>query len=257
MAENNQSPTAIFDKIWPGKVDENKVNVGEYERIGSVITGAAFTLYGLTRKSKLAKPLALIGGYLVQRGLSGTCAIYETFKINTARQGGNSSAAVHANRAIKVKRAVSINKPIAELYSFWRNFENLPQIMEHLEAVTVQDEKRSHWVAKGPAAIKVEWDAEIFREKENELIAWKSVEGSSLPNAGTVQFTDLGEERGTEVLVELDYDPPVGVIGAAFAKLFGEEPNQQIQEDLRHFKQKMEAGEIPTTKGQPTGRDNQ
>lgn len=250
MADNNQSPTAIFDKIWPGKVDKNKVNVGEYERIGSVITGTVFTLYGLTRKNKLARPLAFIGGYLVQRGLSGTCAIYETFKMNTARQGGNANATVHANRAIKVKRSVTINKPIAELYSFWRNFENLPQVMDHLEAVTVQDEKRSHWVAKGPAGIKVEWDAEIFREKENEIIAWKSVEGSAVPNAGTVQFTDLGEERGTEVLVELDYEPPVGVIGVAFAKLFGEEPNRQIQEDLRHFKQKMEGGEIPTTKGQ-------
>lgn len=257
MAENKQSPTAIFDKIWPGKVDQNKVNIGEYERIGSVVTGTVFTLVGLSRKSWLARPLALAGGYLVQRGLSGTCAVYDMFKINTARQGGNTSATVHANRAIKVKRSVTINKPIAELYTFWRNFENLPQIMEHLEAVTIQDDTHSHWVAKGPAGIKVEWDAEIFREIENEIIAWKSVEGAAVPNAGTVQFSDLGEERGTEVLVELDYEPPVGVIGAAFAKLFGEEPNQQIQEDLRHFKQKMEAGELPTTKGQPSGRDNQ
>lgn len=257
MAENTQGLTAMFDKIWPGEKDENKVNVGEYERIGSVVTGAVFTLYGLTRKSWLARPLALAGGYLVQRGLSGTCAVYEMFQINTARQGGNADATVHANRAIKVKRAVTINKPIAELYSFWRNFENLPQIMEHLESVTVKDEKSSHWVAKGPAGIKVEWDAEIFREKENELIAWKSAEGATVPNAGTVQFKDLGEERGTEVSVELDYEPPVGPLGAAFAKLFGEEPNQQVQEDLRHFKQKMEAGEIPSTKGQPSGRENQ
>jgi uncharacterized membrane protein len=256
MAANNQSPTAIFDKIWPGEVDQNKINVGEYERIGSVITGTVFTLYGLTRKSWLARPLALIGGYLLQRGLSGTCTLYEMFKINTARQGGNTNATVHANRAIKVKRAVTINKPVAELYSFWRNFENLPQVMEHLEAVTVLDDTRSHWVAKAPAGTKIEWDAEVFREKENESISWKSVEGAAVPNAGTVQFTDLGQERGTEVLVELDYEPPAGVIGAAFAKLFSEEPNQQVQEDLRHFKQKMEAGEIPTTQGQPSGRES-
>src|SRR4051794_30132178 len=127
MAENNQSMTAIFDKIWPVKVDRNKINVGDYERIGSVITGTVFTLYGLTRKSWLARPLALIGGYLVQRGLSGTCALYNMFNINTARQGGNAGATVHANRAIKVKRSVAINKPVTELYSFWRNFENLPQ----------------------------------------------------------------------------------------------------------------------------------
>jgi uncharacterized membrane protein len=259
MTQNNQgqSPTAMFEKIWPGKIDQNKINVGDYERIGSVITGSVFTLYGLTRKSWLTRPLALIGGYLVQRGMSGTCALYQAFNINTARQGGNTNATLHANRAIKVKRAVTINKPVAELYSYWRNLENLPQIMEHLESVTVKDDKTSHWVAKGPAGITVDWDAEIFREKENEIIAWKSVEGASVPNAGTVQFTDLGQDRGTEILVELDYDPPVGVIGAAFAKLFGEEPNQQIQEDLRHFKQKMEAGELPTTKGQPSGRQNQ
>jgi uncharacterized membrane protein len=256
MAENNQSLTAIFDKIWPGEADPNKINVGDYERIGSVITGAVFFLYGLTRKGLIAKTLAPVGGYLLQRGLSGTCAIYQAFQINTARQGGNSGATVHANRAIKVKRAVTINKPVAELYSYWRNFENLPEIMDHLEAVTVKDKDHSHWVAKGPAGIKVEWDAEIFREKENEIIAWKSVEGSAVPNAGTVQFTDLGEERGTEVLVELDYEPPVGVVGAAFAKLFGEEPNIQVQEDLRHFKQKMEAGELPTTKGQPSARES-
>lgn len=256
MTENSQSPTAIFDKIWPGKMDPNKINVGEYERIGSVITGTVFTLYGITRKGLLAKPVALVGGYLLQRGLSGTCAIYQAFQINTNRQGGNATATVHANRAIKVKRAVTINKPVAELYSFWRNFENLPAIMDHLEAVMVKDKDHSHWVVKGPAGVKVEWDAEIFQEKENEIIAWKSVEGSAVPNAGTVQFTDLGEERGTEVLVELVYEPPAGVIGAAFAKLFGEEPNIQVQEDLRHFKQKMEAGELPTTEGQSSARES-
>lgn len=255
MAESKNSLVALFDNVWPGDANPDEVNVGDYERIGSVVTGAVFFTYGLARKGILAKLLAPVGGYLLQRGLRGTCAIYQAFQINTARQGGNANATVHANRAIKVKRAVTINKPVAELFNYWRNFENLPSIMDHLEAVTVKDKDHSHWVAKGPIGTKVEWDAEIFREKENEIIAWKSVEGATVPNAGTVQFTDLGQERGTEVLVELDYEPPVGIIGAAFAKLFGEEPNIQVQEDLRHFKQKMEAGELPTTTGQSSARE--
>lgn len=256
MDDNIQSLVTAFDRIWPGEKNPNKVNVGDYERVGSVITGAIFFLYGLARKGLFARMLAPVGGYLLQRGLSGTCAIYQAFQINTARQGGNTTATVHASRAIKVKRAATINKPAAELYSYWRNFENLPAIMDHLEAVTVKDTDHSHWVAKGPAGVKVEWDAEIFREKENEIIAWKSVDGATVPNAGTVQFTDLGKNMGTEVLVELVYEPPAGVIGATFAKLFGEEPNIQVQEDLRHFKQKMEAGEIPTTKGQSSASES-
>jgi uncharacterized membrane protein len=118
----------------------------------------------------------------------------------------------------------------------------------------VTGEGRSHWVAKAPAGTTVEWDAEVYNEKENEMIAWRSLEGSQVDNAGSVHFTPAPGGRGTQVRVVLKYDPPAGVIGAAVARLFGESPAQQIDEDLRRFKQLMEAGEVATTTGQPSGR---
>jgi uncharacterized membrane protein len=153
-----------------------------------------------------------------------------------------------------VDKAVTINKPIDQLYAFWRKLENLPRFMDHLESVTTIDETRSHWVAKGPAGKKVEWDAEIINEIPNELIGWRSLPGAEVNNAGSVQFKPAPGGRGTELQVELRYDPPGGALGAMFAKLFGEEPNQQVEDDLRRLKSILEAGERPTTEGQPTGR---
>jgi uncharacterized membrane protein len=124
--------------------------------------------------------------------------------------------------------------------------------MQHLESVTVNN-GRSHWVAKAPFDRLVEWDAEITDEQENERIAWRSVEGAGIRNQGEVRFRPAPGNRGTEVDVSLQYEPPGGSLGAAVAKLWGEEPDSQVREDLRHFKEVMEAGETPTTQGQPTG----
>jgi uncharacterized membrane protein len=139
------------------------------------------------------------------------------------------------------------------LFRFWRNLENLPQIMRHLVSVTPIDAERSHWVARAPLDQTVEWDAVITSERENQWIVWRSVDGADVENAGSVRFEPAPGGRGTVVRVDLEYYPPAGVIGAAVAKLFGEEPAQQIHEDLRRFKQRLEAGEVPTTEGQPTG----
>jgi len=145
---------------------------------------------------------------------------------------------------IRNKRSVTIGKPVAEVYAFWRNFENLPQFMRHLESVTVRDDRRSHWVAKAPAGKTVEWDAEVTDERENELISWRSVEGSQIYNAGTVHFSEAPGGRGTEVRVEFEYDPPFGKLGSKVAMLFREEPGQQVKDDLRNLKQVMELGEV-------------
>ena len=151
-----------------------------------------------------------------------------------------------------MQESVTINRPLAELYRFWRNLENLPQFMQHLHAVSMRDEGVSHWVAKGPAGTRVEWDARIINEVENKVIGWQSLAGSTISTAGSVNFDD--DPHGSRVTVHLQYHPPGGRLGAAVAKIFGEEPNQTIREDLRRFKQLMEAGEIPTTEGQPSGR---
>jgi uncharacterized membrane protein len=145
---------------------------------------------------------------------------------------------------IHTKRSQTVAKPLPEVYAFWRNFENLPRFMRHLESVTVVDDRRSHWKAKAPAGKTVEWDAVITDERENELISWRSVEGSDVQHAGTVRFMTSPDGRGTEVRIDMTYDPPLGKLGSKLAMMFREEPGQQIQDDLRHFKQVMETGEV-------------
>lgn len=231
------------------------VNVGQTERWASALAGGALAIYGLTRRTWGGVVLALVGGTLIHRGSTGHCYLYGAMGVNTAgNENENPLVSVPANRGIKVEKSVTINKSPAELYSFWRNFENLPRFMKHLESVRTTGEGRSHWVARAPAGKTVEWDAEIYNEKENELIAWRSLEGADVDNAGSVRFEPATGERGTVVKVTLKYDPPGGALGAAIAKLFGEEPSQQIEEDLHRFKQVMEAGQTPTTEGQPSGR---
>lgn len=145
---------------------------------------------------------------------------------------------------IHTKRSVTVRQPLETVYAFWRDFENLPRFMRHLESVTVTGARRSHWVAKAPAGKSVEWDAETLEERENELISWRSVPGSDVYNAGTVRFQAAPGGRGTEVRVELEYDPPFGKLGSKVAMLFREEPGQQVQDDLRHLKQVLEIGEM-------------
>jgi uncharacterized membrane protein len=135
---------------------------------------------------------------------------------------------------------------VLEVYRFWRNFENLPRFMDHLEAVTVIDENRSHWVAKGPAGTRVEWDAVIHNEIDDELIAWRSLPGSEINNAGSVHFTPSTDGTATEVRVVLSYEAPAGKVGVAVAKLLGEEPSKQVADDLRRLKQVMDSGEVLT-----------
>jgi uncharacterized membrane protein len=172
--------------------------------------------------------------------------------MNTA-PAANPNVSVRGGAGIKVDMSIIINKSPEELYSFWREVENLPRIMNHLESVRSIGDNRSHWVAKAPAGTTVEWDAEFYNEKENELIAWRSLENADVPNAGSVHFTPVAGGRETEVKVSLKYDPPGGIVGSAVARLFGENPEQQISEDLHRFKQVMETGEIPMTAGQPSG----
>ncbi len=232
---------------------EAQINVGQTERWASAIGGGALALYGLTRGTLAGVGMALVGAGFIYRGTTGHCGIYDAMDVSTAGDATNPNVSVRGGHGVKVEKSVTINKPAAELYRYWRNFENLPRFMNHLEAVNVIDQKRSHWVAKAPAGTSVEWDAEIYNEKENELIAWRSLEGADVDNAGSVRFESAPGGRGTVVRVSLKYDPPAGIIGAAIAKLFGESPDQQIDEDLRRFKQVMEAGEIATVEGQPMG----
>ncbi|MBC7910584.1 MAG: SRPBCC family protein [Pyrinomonadaceae bacterium] len=246
------------DESSASSASSGGVNISEWERWGSAIGGGALAVFGvsrlLTHKSLTGAVLALVGGSLIYRGTTGHCTMYQALGFNTSEAGDNPNVSVRAGKGFKVEKSVAINKSPEELYRFWRNFENLPRFMNHLEAVQETGGNRSHWVAKAPAGSTVQWDAEIYNEKENELIAWRSLEGADVDNAGSVRFEADPAGRGTIVRVTLKYDPPGGALGKIVAKLFGEAPDQQIDEDLRRFKQLMEAGEMPTTDGQPSGR---
>jgi uncharacterized membrane protein len=168
--------------------------------------------------------------------------------------GTKRSARGNIRGVARVQKSVIVNKPAEELYRLWRDFEQLPRFMGHLVSVQKIDERRSHWVAKGPAGSQVEWDAEIINEHPNEMIAWRSLENADVDNAGSVRFEPATGGRGTIVRVEMEYRPPAGSTGAKLAKLLGEAPEKQIAVDLMRFRQWAETGEIARTEGQPAGR---
>jgi uncharacterized membrane protein len=227
-------------------------NVGDTERLLSFLGGSALTLFGLSRRSVGGLALAAVGGSLVYRGLTGHCSVYQTLGIDTRPQLAPATS-VRAGHGIKVEESVIINRDAATLYRYWRNLENLGRFMQHLERVEQRDDHHSHWVACGPMGTKFEWEAEIINEKENELIAWRSVDGSQVDTAGSVHFHELPHGRGTEVRVVLKYDAHEAQLADPLARLMGHSPKQQIREDLRRFKQVMETGEVPTIAGQSRG----
>jgi uncharacterized membrane protein len=232
-----------------------RVNVGQLERVVSVMLGSLFIGSGLRRMSLTGLGIAGLGAALIQRGATGQCPLYKALNVTPVDPDAQPRKMLThpLHQTIRVEQTISVEKPVDEVYRFWRALENLPRFMSHLESVKEVDTARSHWVAKGPRDAKVEWNADIVAEEENRRLAWKSVEGADVPNAGQVLFEPAPGGSGTVVKVVLAYDPPAGVLGALYAKLFGQEPTQQIKEDLRHFKQILEAGESPTTEGQPQG----
>lgn len=220
--------------------EENR-NVGGGERLISMALGGLLAARGVRRGSIGGLLTACTGGYLMYRGWSGHCAVYERLGVRTS------------NGPIEVHESVTVNRPVHELYSFWRNLENLPEVMGHLDEVKVIDSKRSHWGAIAPGAIKVEWDAEITDERENEYIAWRSLPYSDIDAEGLVEFRKAPGARGTELRLHMVYNLPGGA-SPAVKKLLGTISFRQLREELRNFKQIMEAGETPTTKGQARGR---
>jgi len=221
------------------------VNVGDAERMASLVGGGFLGLFGLSRGSLAGLALAALGGGLIYRGLSGHCACYSAMGTSTAPPRGPATS-VPAHQGIRVEKGIFIHRSPEEVYSFWRNLENLPRFMRHLKSVRNLGHLRSHWVANAPLGFHVQWDAEIIQDRPHELIAWRSLPGSDVDSAGSVHFQTLRGGRDTEVRVVLKYDPPAGRLGAALALLFGEDPDEAMQEDLRHFKQLLEAGQYPS-----------
>ena len=228
-------------------------DLGKTERVISGLAGVA--LLALTFRKKRLRPVL----FPIATGLLAKAFTGHKGKRAAGRQESEDArvspvASVGRGQGIKVEESVTINRPVLEVYRFWRNFENLPRFMDHLESVTVIDETRSHWVAKGPVGTRIEWDAVIHNELDDELIAWRSLPGSEINNAGSVHFTPTADANGTEVRVVLSYEPPAGKLGAAVARILGEEPSKQVADDLRRLKQVMDSGDVVPSSSKSRGK---
>jgi uncharacterized membrane protein len=236
-----------MELAFPGNAHDRLVregrNISDVERWLSVATGIGLAGYGLVKhKGPAAWTLAGFGALLVRRGTSGHCHTYELFGINTAGTGQDTRRALGGSSGVIVDENVTINQPIETLYRFWRNLENLPRFMRHLDSVERITDTLSRWRARGPGNTVVEWNAEIINEVPNKVIGWQSIEGSDVVSAGSVNFEDLGQGRGTRVRVRLQYSPPGGKVGAAIVRLLGRDPATEIREDLLQFRQMVESG---------------
>jgi uncharacterized membrane protein len=212
------------------------INVGENERLISTIAGGALALYGVTRGSLGGWLVAGLGAALGYRGISGHCALYDKLGIDAA--GGRRNV---GNLGVKIDREVVVNATPEKLYGIWRNFENLPRLLSHVERVEVLSPTRSRWTLKSP--VSVSWEAELINDKINELIAWRSVGNQWVDHAGSVTFERIGD-GATRVHVSLQYDPPGGRIGHAVASLFAEDAGTKVEQDLAEFKRAVEEGRL-------------
>lgn len=243
MHERNRNSTQVM-------------NLGVVERWAAIAGGVAIVAYGMKKGPIAAPALAILGGDLIYTGTTGYSPIYRALGLRPSQElTGAGRAPIPYQQGIRVDTALTIDKPRQELFRFWREVENLPRFMRHLHSVTRIDDKKSHWIAEGPGGKMLEWDAEIISEEPNERIAWRSIEGGDVNTAGSVHFKDAPGSRGTEVSVELQYMPPAGALGAAFAKLMGKDPADRIKDDLRRMKQMLETGETATTAGQSHGAE--
>jgi uncharacterized membrane protein len=220
-----------------------KPNISATARLVSTIAGATLGIVGYQRSNKA---LGLTGLGLIARGASGWCPVSAAFDLEAQNDTEATKRHLGGSHGVLVEDAITIYRPVSEVYSYWRNLENLPSFMDHLEEVSVTDRFRSHWVARGPLGMFVEWDAEIINDIPPSLLSWKSVGNADVISAGSVRFKPAGE-HATQVYVKLQYDPPVGKLGATVAWLLGDDPQHQVAEDLRRFKQVLESGEASTS----------
>lgn len=272
-----QSPQSYWGQDGQG------MNVGQTERQLSVVAGAGLLLYALINRSSSSFLTAPLGAYLVWRGQTGYCPVYEAMNVNTAQsqggwqgngygqqqrnwqgnggvqqipiqQQGQAQQNQQPSNRIEIQRAITINKSADELYTFWRKLENLPRFMHHIERIEQTGAKSSHWHAKVIGGLPVEWDAEITEDVPGQRIAWRTKPDAQVQQSGVVEFKQATGGRGTVVNVDIQYTPPGGIIGETFGRLLNGVTAQQVKDDIGRFKSLMETGEIATIEGQPAGR---
>ncbi len=234
----------------PPATGSSNINIGTSERLVSALGGAALAVWGLRNLNSAPGISMLLGGsYLLIRGFSGYCPVNEMVGRNTADTQKRAAA-------MEITATYTINKPKSDVYAFWRKLENLPKFMRHLEEVKELDDRRSTWTARIPGADKipgslgtVTWEAEIVEDISGELIAWSSMPGSTIDNAGEVRFRDV-HGNATELSACISYRLPAGDIGSVTAKMFNPALEKMIREDLRAFKNLIESGTISGSKSE-------
>ena len=232
---------------------KGRVNISKAERKGSVLVGGALAAFGLGRGGLGGLLTAAAGGAVAWRGITGHCSTYSLFGIDTGKHDAP-AASEYEQKAGHIEEAITVSRPAQELYDHWRDLQNLPRFMPHVKTITDLGGGRSRWVTRGPGGIEVQYDAEFVNDDPGRIISWKTVGHSDVDNAGSVRFTEGPVGRGTVVRMTVDYIPPIGGRTAAkVAHFFGLDNSRDIRTSLRQFKQLMEAGEMPTVKGQPAG----
>lgn len=228
---------------------KKEIDLADVEHIGSLAFGGILLLKGLRHGGLLGTVYKLAGIGLLYRGQKGYKRLYDALGIEMP---STPTGVGYYN--VRVDSSVVVNRPREELYRIWRNLENLPTFMQHLVSVVELDDVKSEWTAKGPLGTIVKWEAQIINDVENELIAWQSVEGSGVDNAGSVHFEDAGEGM-TRIRTVIRYDPPAEYVGTWVAKAFGMDPQTEVDQDLQTFKSIMEIGGARAS-GRPTRPGN-
>ena len=236
--------TTNYAHVFPHS-SRTSVNVGSAERKISVAVGVGLALAALLApRGRTRRTLATTGTSLALRGAAGWCPVYAAAGIDRSvrafggTRGRDSRTGLSGSRGLNVRDRITIRRDVGTVYRFWRRLENLPRLIDHLESVVQIDETYSHWVARGPFGLRVEWDAQVINEIPHRLLAWRSLEGSDLVSAGSVLFRET--PLGTEVTVSMQYAPPAGKPGAALAWFFGETPAQQLREGLERLQRELE-----------------
>jgi uncharacterized membrane protein len=216
-------------------------NVNDLERTASVVAGTALLIGAFRGKRRTVKTLA--GAGLVARGISGYCPVNSV--LGRARQRDDTRQALGGDRGVRIEESITVRRAPSDLYTFWRQLKNLPQVFSHLCSVEPTGPRTSHWVMEGPGGTRLEWDAEIINDVKPELIAWRSLPGSDIASAGSVSFREnlRAGQDATDVTVVMQYDSPGGTAARAIAWLAGMGPETILRDELSRFKESFEFGE--------------
>jgi uncharacterized membrane protein len=231
----------------------SRVNVGEVERWASAIGGGLLALHGLRRGTSGGLALAVLGGALVHRGVTGHSQVYCALNIDTSGKH-RADAEEHVHKGILLEHTTTINRTPMEVYDFVKDPANHHRYMEHVESVRLGEDGTFDWAIEGPFGSTWRFRSRHINEVPGHLVAWKTLPGGDIESAGAIRLEPAWDGRGTEVTMEINFEPPAGAVGLAIAKILGHDPDARVRENLRRLKNLLEAGEIPTVEGQTSGR---